>query len=79
MKHRLSLSIGYSEIRSKVRLQGPHFILLHGIHMQYSSTGNPDIVPEKEKKESARHHTGFNVNSGIGKQTYRISLLPGFC
>ena len=25
--------------------------------MQHSSTGNPDIIPEKEKKESARDHT----------------------
>lgn len=34
-----------------------YFILLHSIHTQYSSTGNPDIVPEKEKKEMAGHHT----------------------
>lgn len=25
--------------------------------MQHSSTGNPDIIPEEEKKESARDHT----------------------
>ena len=47
--------MGYSEIVRFVDSRIPS--LLCSIHMQYSSTGNPDIIPGKEKKEIARDHT----------------------